>query len=94
MQLRVLALLQGVCIALTPASLKSYTVIAQGTHGVEIVRKDARGTQMFGSVRASFRPKLVRHQRHKGRNSTTVHMLKMSVRTNELDRIEPNTAVC
>jgi len=40
-----------------PASLKSYTV-AQGILVVEIVRKGAKGTQMFGDVRASFRRKL------------------------------------
>lgn len=67
---------------------------SQGTHVVEIVRKDAKGTQMFGDVRASFRPKLARHQRHKGRNSTTVPRYTQKFRAYELNRVEPNTAVC
>lgn len=60
------------CTAFIPASLKSYTV-AQGIHVAEIVRKGAKGTQMVGDIRVGFRPKLPRHQRHKGRNSTEVH---------------------
>ena len=76
-----------------PSFLKSYTV-AQSTHVVEIVRKGAKGTQMFGDVRVSFKPKLARHQRHKGRSNFTVRWYAQKFQAYELNRIEPNTAVC
>lgn len=80
----VVPLSKSACIALTSASWRSS---GPTTTVVEIVRMSDKHTQMFGDIMANFTSKLGSYQRHKGRNSTTVHLSIQKLPADELNKI-------